>query len=326
MKQTQRNPAARDTGTPRRTRSQMYAKRTARLMAHMAKDGETEELAEMIAELMEPEVIETPAADPAEEVAEIAEAVAEVIAEEAPADPEPVAIVAPENREITIDSMEQIVSLLQQIIALLQPAADCGSGCKPSDDCGKPTADEDPVSESETAEAIAEAVLEAMENPAADPVEAMVEEVVEEALQENPEEAAEGIAEAIETVMEDPDPGDEDPYSDLIEPENGIADRARDALKTVLPDFRSAMKAMSASDRNRMIRRIVTGINARERKQAASSSAADGASPVSIPITGATPDAYALLRNAASSRRAASGPELGQRIMARRNANLRDNA
>ena len=45
MKQT------RDTKTARRSHRDSYARRTARIMAHMAKDGETEELAELKASL-----------------------------------------------------------------------------------------------------------------------------------------------------------------------------------------------------------------------------------------------------------------------------------
>ncbi len=306
-------PKATTRDASRRTRSQMYAKRTARLMAHMAKDGETEELAEMIAELMEPGVIES--ADPAGEAAEIAETVEEIL-EEAPAAEEPAAVVVPENREITIDCGEQIVSLLQQIISLLQPAADCGSS--------KPAEDEDPADD--PAEAVAEAVLEAMADPglSADPVEAIVEEVVGEALQEDPAEAAAGIAEAIETAVADPGIIDGDPDSGLIEPEEANDTATRDLLRRTLPAFRPAIRNLSSEDRRRMIRRIVSGIRAEDRNRVASGSPAEGYS--TGPIANATRDAYGLLRNPSRYGSAGSDKSLGERIMAKRNANLRKNA
>ena len=289
----------------RMRRRESYAKRTARLMAMMARDGEAEELAEMIAEIVSPEESVAEAGEslavteegPAEEIAEAVEEVLEA-AETSGDTEEPVAVAIPEGREVTIDCGEQIVSLLQQILALLQPAADCGSS---------PSRDEDPVEP--MAEVIAAAVTEGMAPSEEDPVETLVAEVVEEALEADPAEAAAGIGEAVEAALTGGESLDEDPASGMIEAESA-EERARtaDTLRAALAAFRPVLKTMAPAARRQAVRKIADSIRAGEKK------------------TGGT-DSYALLRGAArQGGRGGSGSAdaaLGKRIMEKRNANMR---
>ena len=125
MKTTRNTPRAADR---RRTHRDPYALRTARLMARMARDGDTAELAEMIAEMVTTELQEEPVlavAETAGASGEIAESVEQVLqaAEEAAEEAgtaDPVAVAVPENHEITIDCGEEILSLLNRILSLLE--------------------------------------------------------------------------------------------------------------------------------------------------------------------------------------------------------------
>ena len=104
-----------ETVLKRKNRRESYAKRTARLMAMMARDGEAEELAEMIAEIVDPEPETVPETAAGEAAEALVETVEEVLESGEAAEPaaEPVAVEVPENREITIDCGEQILSLLR---------------------------------------------------------------------------------------------------------------------------------------------------------------------------------------------------------------------
>ena len=167
---------------------QMYARRTARLMARMAKDGETEELAEMIAEMMEPEVVSGEVvSDPAEEVAEAVEEIME--AEESGAEA-PAAVAGPENSAGIAGCGEQIIALLQQILSPFRPATDCGNSCGKNGSQDEEPDDQD-GSERSAVETLAKAVAEAViggdpAQAAVDPVESMVQEVMEEIVPEEP--------------------------------------------------------------------------------------------------------------------------------------------
>ena len=316
MKRVVNNGSALKNGTTgngkRRVHRDSYARRTARLMAMMARDGETEELAEMIAEMVEPEASEAAAvAEPAEEIAEVVEAVLEEPADagepEDAAGEAPVAVAVPENHEITIDCGEEIVGLLRQILGLLTPGTDCNSGS-----VGSGEKDEEPAVA--TGENVAEAVEAAVNDPAQDPVEAMVAEVVEEALQEEPIEALAGIEEAVEAALAEPDLLDEETVSGLIEPsEAGDAargsdrDRTADALRSALSAFRPALKQMAPAARRQAVKKIAAGMRAGDRKRGNASAGADS---------------YALLKSGVP-RGGNAGAELGKRIMEKRNANMR---
>lgn len=329
MKRVVNNGSALKNGTTgngkRRVHRDSYARRTARLMAMMARDGETEELAEMIAEMVEPEAGEVAAvAEPAEEIAEVVEAVLEEPADagepEDAAGEAPVAVAVPENHEIEAESRahrgqgpclahraredwgEEIVGLLRQILGLLTPGADCGTSEK----------DEEPaVAAGET---VAEAVAETVASNEEDPVETMVAEVVEAALQEEPVEALAGIEEAVEAALAEPDVLDEETVSGLIEQEEnehsaGSADRDRtaDALRSALSAFRPALKQMAPAARRQAVKKIAAGMRAGDRKRGNASAGADS---------------YALLKSGVP-RGGNAGAELGKRIMEKRNANMR---
>ena len=127
-------------------------KSLSKILARMARDGDAEEVAEFIEEM-----IGEPAETAVEEVAEAVEAVAETAAEE------PVIVEAPEAQEITIDeeSVAGILERLDRLIALLTPAA----------------GDEDPAEE--IAEIVEEVVEAVAEEPAAEIPVVAEEEIAE---------------------------------------------------------------------------------------------------------------------------------------------------
>lgn len=186
-------------------------KSLAKILARMAKDGDVEEVAEIIEEIMEPET-----ATPAETVAEaVAEAVAPVAAAtEAIADPSAV-IETPEGTTVVVDeaTLEELNSKLDQILVLLQPAA----------------TDEDPIVE-EVAEAIEE-VLEVAEEPEA-PAGTMAEETT-----------VEEIAELVEGIV--------DPVVDECGEEEGEVLTSGDALRTALKAVHPQLKKMSKKQRQK---------------------------------------------------------------------------
>lgn len=203
-------------------------KSLSKILARMAKDGDIETVAEIIEEMIEPEA---PAEAVAEEAAEeVAEAVAEVAEE-------PAAVVeTPEGATIVVDedTLGEVISRLDQIIALLTPAA----------------ADEDPAGE--VTEEIAEAVEEAIEAVTA-------EEAEEEALLPEvttPEEISEMVQEILDPVSEVI--GAEEDECEEPEPEVlSTGDALRAALRAVGP----ALAKMPRKQRQRVCADIAARLN-----------------------------------------------------------------
>ncbi len=299
------------------------AKHMARLMARMARDGETEELAEMISELVEPDTavvaaLPTEEEKPAEAAAEaVAEAVAEVVeaaAETAELSAESAAEPAP---VLPPQDCVEIISLLRQILTVLS-----GSAAADEDPAGETPAEAAAEAAAEaTVEAVVEAVtqaVEAAENAAdedlpADPVESLVAEAVQEAVEGAAEEAA---AEAVQAVLEpisgDGDP--EDPVSSVLESDqdcNPPSDRTADALRAAMSAFRPILKQMAPAARRQAVSRIAANLKAQDRRRTAARKAAGGQ------------DTYALLRGAAARTAVRNPQALGERIMASRNVNYR---
>ena len=334
MKKTIRNTPV--TTAPRA--GAVSAKHMARLMARMARDGETEELAEMISELVEPDTavvaaLPTEEAQPAETAAEaVAEAVAEVVEAAAETAAEaassPAAVPAPETAPaLPAQDCAEIISLLRQILSVLSgPAA---ADEEPAAPIGETPAEAAAEAAAETAaeatvEAVVEAVTQAVEaaestasadDLPADPMESLVAEAVQEAVEATAEEAA---AEAVQAVLEpasqDEDP--EDPVSTVLESEldcNPPSDRTADALRAAMATFRPILKQMAPSARRQAVSRIAANLKAQDRKRAAARKAAG------------TGDTYALLRSPANRTTPKNPQALGERIMASRNVNYQKN-
>ena len=207
-------------------------KSLSKILARMAKDGDIETVAEIIEEMIEPEA---PAEAVAEEAAEeVAEAVAEVAEE-------PAAVVeTPEGATIVVDedTLGEVISRLDQIIALLTPAA----------------ADEDP------AEEIAEAVEEAIETVTA-------EEAEEEVLLPEvttPEE----ISEMVQEIL--------DPVSEVIEAEEDECEEPEpevlstgDALRAALRAVGPALAKMPRKQRQRVCADIAARLNGKTGRKGA---------------------------------------------------------
>ena len=211
----------------------------AKLMARMAKDGDTEALEEVIAEIMGEEP-ETAAAEPA-------------------ADPAaPVVVETPVEQPVIIDCGPEILDALRRIIELLGGnAADCGNTEKQTDE--DPDAIESSVGVAAaeaaeavaetveaTAEAVAQTVAEAMrmgpvsEDPLTDddPIEELIQEILEGTAE--PEEA--GTEEILSTILEPEDETDEDP-------EEKYNEQAADTLRAALTVFKPQIMKMSTKDR-----------------------------------------------------------------------------
>ncbi|MBR2602184.1 MAG: DUF2213 domain-containing protein, partial [Clostridia bacterium] len=210
----------------------------AKLMARMARDGDTEALEEVIAEIMgeEPETAAEPAADPAA----------------------PVVVETPVEQPVIIDCGPEILEALQRIIALLGGnAADCGSPDRQKDTDPEEVEASVGVSAAEaaeavaetveaTAEAVAQTVAEAMgmgpvnEDPLTDddPIEELIQEILEGTAE--PEEA--GTEEILSTILEPEDETDEDP-------EQKYNEQAADTLRAALTVFKPQIMKMSAKDR-----------------------------------------------------------------------------
>ncbi|MBQ6506761.1 MAG: DUF2213 domain-containing protein [Clostridia bacterium] len=210
----------------------------AKLMARMARDGDTEALEEVIAEIMgeEPETAAEPAADPAA----------------------PVVVETPVEQPVIIDCGPEILEALRRIIALLGGnAADCGNTEKQTDE--DPDAIESSVGVAAaeaaeavaetveaTAEAVAQTVAEAMgmesvgEDPLTDddPIEEMIQEILEGTAE--PEEA--GPEEILSTILEPEEEADEDP-------EQKYNEQAADTLRAALTVFKPQIMKMSTKDR-----------------------------------------------------------------------------
>jgi len=217
-----------------------------------------------------------------------AEAVAEVVEEIAPvaaAAAEPEAVIETPEATIVVDesTLADIVSRLDQIISLLTPA---------------PAADDDPVEE------IAEAVEEALEAVAVAEEETVLpDEDLAEGLA--PEEVAEIVGEILEPVAAEAVSEILDPLEDECDPEEQEVLSTGDALRTALSAVRPALVKMPKKQRAR----VCADIAARLRKSSGRRAADTGA--------------YAAM--AAMKRKPARGnpADLGKRIMAKRNVNMR---
>ena len=291
------------------------ARHWARMMARMARDGETEELAEVIGELMEPVTEAAPL---------IAEAVKEAAAAETPEEAgaareseagEPRA----EESETAVKAADcgtEIVALLRQILERLPGAADGDPESEETgpDPSGPVSDEEDPLSG--TVEAVVEAVTRAVETaaPDADPLEALVAEAAREAVEGTAEEEPAGELPGDlpeEVLLPDVDPADL--ISSVIAPEQADcatpSARTADAVRAAMKTFRPILKRMEPEARRRAVAKIAAGLKAQDRLRAAARKA-----------SGAK-DAYALLRGAASPSREDVTRALGEKIMTRRNAN-----
>ncbi len=297
--------------------------RVARIMAKMARDGETEELAEVIAEIMEPEIpapldeIPLLPADPV--IAGAVEEILEGDEEEAAPAEAPVEVNVPENHEITIDCGMEILELLKQIVSLLSPAGD--------EDPEPQIADEDPTegcgdedNAEAAAEALAEAVTTAVENatgemltPDEDPLTAMVAEAVEQAVSSEAGEAlnAFGALEAEAPLLPD---GEEELAALLIEPqtdEDLPSEQTTDALRAAMVTFRPILKNMAPAARRKAVAKIASNLKARDRKRTQGKKGAR------------TSDTYARLKGAARRGGKETTEDLGRKIMSARNPHYR---
>ena len=231
-------------------RSTSMKKPLSKILARMAKDGDVEAVAEFIEELIgEPET-------PAEAVAEVVEEAVEAVE----ATEEPVTVEVPENHEIIIDeeSLAGILQRLDQLIALLTPAA--------------PAGDEEPSINAGSTGACAEEIAE------------VVEEVLEAAqAEEAPISAEEEVAQIVETILEpaisttleeevQEDEGCEDPDR----PENAAGDALRAALMAVRP----ALAQMTPKQRRKASRDIATRLPYRSRNGKDSTFTSRGKPPI----------------------------------------------
>jgi len=345
----------------RSQRSRPFAMRLARVMANMARDGQTVELAGLISDLVDQggsdpaetpvaAAVPVPAAAPVSgpnvaaavpagtvmpaavpvsapaallpttavpavpfgpeapasagwtPVGEAAQAVAEAIGEAAE---------IPEEAEQSVtgsDCGPEIVALLREILARL-------SGPAAADGEDNPEGSEAPAdADGMTAEAVAEAVMQAVEQAegadGTDPTETMVAGAVEEALRES----AEGLPE--ETLNPDPLSADEEaeePVSAIISPEEAEDpdNRTADALRAAMAAFRPILRRMEPAARRQTVAKIAAGLRARDRRRTADRRR-----------TG-RPGAYDLIRGGGRGTPDAADAALGERIMARRNANYR---
>ena len=263
----------------------------AKLMARMAKDGDTEALEEVIAEIMgeEPETAAEPAADPAA----------------------PVVVETPVEQPVIIDCGPEILEALRRIIELLGGnAADCGGPERQEDQDPEEVEASVGVSAAEaaeavaetveaTAEAVAQTVAEAMgmesvgEDPLTDddPIEEMIQEILEGTAE--PEEA--GPEEILSTILEPEEEADEDP-------EEKVSEQATDLLRAALSTFTPQIRKMSQDERTAFNASVSEKMRSLARKNKGK-------------------NAYAALRDAVA--RDHSGRALGEKIMKERNANRR---
>ena len=209
-------------------RSKIMKKSIAKLLARMAKDGDIEEVAEIIEEILEPEVA-VPAETAAEVVAEVVDPVA--AASEVVEDPS-VVVETPEGNTVAVDeaTIEELNSKLDQILALLG---------------GAPASDEDPI-----VEEVAAAVEEALEE------EAVVDPAAEVAAEETtPEE----IAEIVEEII-DPITGDE------CDPEEGGVISTGDAIRAAIRTMHPQLKKMSKKQRQKACADIAARLKKNQKK------------------------------------------------------------
>ncbi len=265
----------------------------AKLMARMAKDGDTEALEEVIAEIMgeEPETaaVDPTAANPAA----------------------PVVVETPVEQPVIIDCGSEILEALQRIIALLGGnAADCGNPERQEDTDPEEVEASVGVSAAEaaeavaetveaTAEAVAQTVAEAMgmesagEDPLTDddPIEELIQEILEGTAE--PEEAI--SEEILSTILEPEEEADADP-------EEKVSEQATDLLRAALSTFTPQIRKMSQDERTAFNASVSEKMRSLARKNKGK-------------------NAYAALRDAVA--RDHSGRALGEKIMKERNANRR---
>ena len=281
--------------TTERSNAVMKNRKLARV--RMARDGETEEVAEILEEILDPAAVSTAPEDgesgPLPGVPALAAAVPEA----------PVVVEAPADQPVLVDCGPEILEALNRIVSLLSgTAAAKGAGALPSADKGPEAAVAEPLTDpaaeavaQAAAGALAEAVAEAAEaalpggDAEEDPVDTLVAEILETGAGDESSEEAESVSGLLESET------DEDPEDPEI--------RTGDALRAALSVFRPQLRRMSPQAR----RRFNADVAARMRS-------------LNRPAPGAR-SAYAALCPAAARDR--SVQSLGQRIMARRNANLR---
>ena len=261
----------------------------------MAKDGDTEALEEVIAEIMgeEPET-----------------AAAEAIA----ADPAaPVVVETPVEQPVIIDCGPEILEALQRIISLLSGNdGDCGNTEKQTDEDPNEIESSVGVAAAEAAEAVAETVEATAEAVAQTVAEAMgmesvgedpltdddpIEELIEEILKGTAEPEEVVPEEILSTILEPEENADEDPGEKNNE-------QAADTLRAALAVLRPQIMKMSTKDRAALHAQVAEKMKGLTRKNR-------------------DRNAYdAVLSMAARDR---DGKALGEKIMKERNVNRREN-
>lgn len=280
--------------TTERSNAVMKNRKLARVLARMARDGETEEVAEILEEILDPAAVSlAPEGGESGPLPGVPAAAPEA----------PVVVNTPEDQPVLVDCGPEILEALNRIISLMSgPAAAEGAGALPSADESPEAAGTealtDPAAEAvaqAAAGALAEAVAEAAEavlpggDAEEDPVDALVAEILETGTGDETTEETESVSGLLEPET------DEDPEDPEV--------RTGDALRAALAVFRPQLRRMSPHAR----RRFNADVAARMRS-------------LNRPAPGARSGYAALCPVAARDRSAQS---LGQRIMASRNANLR---
>ena len=245
-----------------------------KLLARMAKDGDIESVAEILEELIDPEPAGAEA--PAEPVAVAV----------ASADPAPAVVEEDPVPEVQVSDDEPIAQILQkldQLIALLTPAA--------------PAVDEDPANLPEELSEVIEETLEAI---------AAEEGETPEEVGASPEEVAAIVEEVLDpeaSSVIDPEGGD-----DCDSPEKASD---REAFRARLKDARPALMRLSPKERREACYDIAAqtaGFRPAARaagKKPAAPAEASGYDAIAARTRAATPDSR----------------DLGRRIMEKRNPN-----
>ena len=190
-----------------------------KLLAHLAKDGDIDTVAEFIGEMIGEES-ETPAEAVAEAATEAVEAVEEAVEAATEETAQPAVTVTADE-----DGLAGIIERLDRLIALLTPAA----------------GDEDPGEE------IAEVVEEVVEAVQAEAEETVpVDEGAAGAL-------AEQISEMVESILESEPSGTIGEEDEGCDPDKPIAS---DSLRAALVAVRPALKRMSNAQRTKACREM----------------------------------------------------------------------
>ena len=264
-------------------------KSLSKILARMAKDGNFEEVAEFIDELLEPGQNSTetpdgtapvpvlPVSVPAAPVTPSAEApLAPVIPFPSAAQAE---ISVPEGREITVDC-DQVSAILERLDRLISLLAGAAAAADEESAAGAA----DPIEE-----IVGKLAAAPDDDPEADPLAPPVDEVLA------------SLAPAS-SILE-PGPEDLTDCDDPYRPIDPDAAAAADALRAALRVVRPVLARMPASQRSRACADIAARVRASSRRRASG--------------------AYSALARAGARDRSVSGASLGQKIMASRNANMR---